>query len=50
MLARVQESKSHTVNNSQHFGENELVLGKVGRQSRSHPHSIRANKGFDRAV
>lgn len=34
----------------QHHDGNKLASDKVGRQSQSHPHSIRANRGFDRAA
>jgi hypothetical protein len=32
------------------LGKTNWSLDKVGRQSRSHPHFIRANRGFDRAA
>lgn len=45
-----QRNRNHGARPLEHFGENKRVSDKVGRQSRSHPHSIRANRGFDRAA
>ena len=46
----VEKQETHRALQLLHQAKNKLVSDKVGRQSQSHPHTIRANWGADRAA